>query len=140
MLTDHQPLDLDRIALLATTRPAVIDRYLRFKVRQIISQAKPESRIILERLQFRMDAIRRRAGSPLHACIQISKFMHEQLWELNDVLRNGVALTHPKGVASVDEDKPAPPASELPTLKAKVLPFKRKLDKHLPAKNKPGKH
>ena len=140
MFTNHQPLDLDRIALLATTRPEVIDRYLRFKVRQIINQAKPDSRLMLERLQFRMDGIRRRAGSSMSACLQISKFMHEQLWELNDVLKNGVALTHPKSVANVAEDRPKSPVSEMPSLKAKILPFKRKLDRHLPDKNKPGKH
>ncbi|WP_261844423.1 DUF3135 domain-containing protein [Aliamphritea ceti] len=140
MFTNHQSLDLDRIALLATTKPDVIDRYLRFKVRQILNQAKPDSRLMLERLQFRIDGIRRRAGSPMSACLQISKFMHEQLWELNDVLKNGVALTHPKGVANVAEDRPEPPASEVPSLKAKVLPFKRKLDRHLPDNHKPDRH
>lgn len=126
MISNYQSLDLDRIALLATTRPEVIDRYLRLKVRQIISQAKPDSRLILEQLQFRMDGIRRRAGTPMAACIQISRFMHEHLWELNDLLKNGVPVEQQKDEVARDEPQLAQPASEKPSAGAKILPFKRK--------------
>ena len=127
MYSNSQPLDIDRIALLATTRPDVIDRYLRFKVRQIIRQAKPDSQMTLERLQFRMDGIRRRAATPMSACIQISRFMHEHLWELNDLLKNGYQdarhelpeqITEPAEQDLSNTDTQADKT-------AKVLPFRR---------------
>lgn len=88
MNNQNKPLDLDHLAKLAQTKPQVVERYLRCKVNQIINRARPENRLHLQQLQFRIDAIRYRSKTPLAACIKISQMMHDELWCLRQALNN----------------------------------------------------
>ncbi len=87
----HNSMDFDRLASLARTKPAVLERYLRFKVNQLIAAARPEARVSLRQLQFRIDSVRRRAKNPLAACIKISSMMHDEVWRLQQAL-NGCGV------------------------------------------------
>ncbi|WP_296057878.1 DUF3135 domain-containing protein [uncultured Amphritea sp.] len=100
MNSQNKPLDFDHLAKLAQTKPQVLERYLRLKINQIINTARPENRIHLRRLQFRIDAVRYRAKTPLAACIKISQMMHDELWCLKEVLNGSKDSKNPAGSAN----------------------------------------
>ena len=119
MNSQNKPLDFDHLVALAQTKPQVLERYLRLKVNQIINAAKPENRIHLRRLQFRIDAVRYRAKTPLAACIKISQMMHDELWCLKEVLDgNRDSLNHPDPVNTPATDNSKRSAD-------KVIPLSR---------------
>ncbi|SEQ22141.1 Protein of unknown function [Amphritea atlantica] len=82
----YKPLDFDHLSELAQIKPQVLERYLRWQINKLISRAKPEERVRLRQLQFRIDAIRYRSKTPLAACIKISQMMHDELWRLRQTL------------------------------------------------------
>mgnify|MGYP000085426601 CR=1 FL=1 len=86
MSYQHKPLNFDRLLDAAQTKPQLLERYLRFKVYQIIARAKGDEKLRLRQLQFRIDSVRYRAKTPLAACIQISEMMHDKLYSLKQVL------------------------------------------------------
>ncbi|MBR9869109.1 MAG: DUF3135 domain-containing protein [Oceanospirillales bacterium] len=100
MNSQHRPLDFDHLAKLAQTKPQVLERYLRLKINQIINDSRPENKIQLRRLQFRIDAIRYRAKTPLAACIKISQMMHDELWCLKEVLNRSKDSANPADSAN----------------------------------------
>ncbi|MBN0985862.1 DUF3135 domain-containing protein [Amphritea pacifica] len=82
----YKPLDFDHLSELAQIKPRVLERYLRWQINKLISRAKPEERVRLRQLQFRIDAIRYRSKTPLAACIKISQMMHDEFWRLRQAL------------------------------------------------------
>lgn len=77
-----QPLvgrDFDTWANLARTDPEAFESLRQAAIEQCIANAPAENRDRLRRLQWRIDQERRRAGTPLGACIRLSRMMWQSL-------------------------------------------------------------
>ena len=82
---------------------------------QLIQDSPEEFRRKLRGLQFRVDMERRRAKSPMAACIAISGMMHDSFDRMRQVLNEAVG----------NEDIQFSRASDTEVEQAKVLPFRR---------------
>mgnify|MGYP001162086407 CR=1 FL=1 len=124
MKQQYKPLDFDRLAELARTKPQVLERYLRLKVNQIFARAKPEERLHLQQLQFRIDSVKRRTKTPLAACIKLSQMMHDELWQLQQALNRS---TDPALKAEQNTESTGLPSSidNRPHRRGKVVPLFR---------------
>jgi hypothetical protein len=72
-------LDFDRWLKLASTDLSAFEALRRSTIDEVIRQAPEEQQDRLRRLQWRIDQERRRSGSPMGACIRISRMMWEQM-------------------------------------------------------------
>lgn len=118
--------DFDEWARLARTDPfafearrlAIIESYLR--------QFPPPDQRRLRGLQFRIDMERRRARTPMAACLRLSAMMWDSLLGAHG-LRN--ALEQPRGLHCTPTA--ARPATAR-TTSARILPFRRASDRSIP--------
>jgi hypothetical protein len=80
--------DFDAWAKLAKEDPAEFERRREAMLRRTIEAAPSEHRQRLEGLQFQLNMERRRAGTPLGACVRLNSLMwagfHRLRKELND--------------------------------------------------------
>ena len=106
----------DKLRELAQNNPEELERLRIELVEQLIHEAPEPYRRKLRGLQFRIDMERRKAKSPMAACITISGMMHDSF----DKLR--MALNEAAGNAPVDEPAVANGTSNSA---AKVLPFRK---------------
>lgn len=98
-------------ARLACSDPAGFEAARRKAIERIIANGNEEQ---LNRLQWRLDAERRRARTPLKACIQMSALM----WTTFDDLHTYITcLKDQRDVA----------AASKPAQSARILPFRRPL-------------
>jgi hypothetical protein len=97
--------DFDALKELAATNPDAFEALRRARIEAAITRAPVGRQLQLRRLQWRIEQTRRRAGSPLAACVSISHMM----WE---------AFAGRDGL--LDTLRMVPPA---PRSAAKVLPF-----------------
>ncbi len=74
-----EPLDLDRLTRLAREDPDAFERERRRLVETLISSAPPGQQQRLRGLQWRLDTVRERAGTPLAACLRMSAMMWERI-------------------------------------------------------------
>ncbi len=86
---------------------------------QLIQDAPPAYRRKLRGIQFRVDMERRRAKSPMAACIAISGMMHDTFDKLRMALNEAAGRGDSAGLFSVE------PAQQINESAAKVLPFRR---------------
>lgn len=107
--------NFDKLKELAENDPTELERLRIELCEQLIHEAPEEYRRRLRGLQFRIDMERRKAKSPMAACITISGMMHDSF----DKLR--MALNEAAGNTAVSEPAVAN-GSESP---AKVLPFRK---------------
>ena len=96
----HNNVDFEKLALLASTDPVGFEVWRRSLVEQFIDDAPPRYRTRLQRLQWRIDAERRRHKAPLGACVAISGMMWESVYgrnglasALSDLLRTSSGLS-----------------------------------------------
>lgn len=97
--------EFDVLVDLARNDPERLESMRRDLVQQVIdSSSNDDMRRRLAGVQFRVDAERERAGTPLAACIRISEMMCESLAELH---RSMVAPeTHPNVIgAAIGDDQ-----------------------------------
>ena len=107
-MAEHQPDELEKLRIMLCE--------------QLIQGAPEEQRRKLRGLQFRIDMERRRAKTPLAACIAISDMMHKSFDELRNALQNTTRYTnHSRHTSSPDAIEHTT-ESQMP---AKVLPFRR---------------
>ena len=111
----HNIPDFDKLRHLAKNDPTELERLRIELCEQLIHEAPEEYRRKLRGLQFRIDMERRKAKSPMAACITISGLMHDSF----DKLR--MALNEAAGAAPVSE----PAVSNSDTNLAKVIPFRK---------------
>lgn len=102
----HMPRTFDDWVHLAATDPDGFERMRRRTIEQHIRRAPPHRQERLRRLQWRVDTTRRRARTPMGACLSLSAMMWESL-----LGRHGL-LEAMRG----DAAKPLP--------RARVLPFR----------------
>lgn len=107
--------DFDRWAELARRDPAGFERARARLLRECIQRASPAHRRRLEGLQFQLDMERRRARTPLAACLRLSELMldilHGEFLPRLRELAEGSLQAHE---CRIREGRPA-----------RVLPFRR---------------
>ena len=79
----------DEMKKLAETDPDKLEQIKMQVINDTIEKAPECSRARLRSLQWRVDKIVERASNPLHACIQISKMMHDNLTLLRGTILGG---------------------------------------------------
>jgi hypothetical protein len=109
--------DFEAWAKLARENPEEFERRREQEIRKVID-ARPDLRHRLEGLQFRIDAERKLARTPLKACLRISTLMWDSFYNLKDEL-GGLAT-------AVHNCEPVPPASA--SRHAEVIPLRRPSD------------
>ena len=72
-------MDFEGWRRLAQDDPEGFERRRRATIDAAIDQAPWEQRDRLRRLQWRIDQVRRRSGSPLAACVRLSNMMWERI-------------------------------------------------------------
>jgi hypothetical protein len=105
--------DFEAWATLARENPEEFERRREQEIRKVID-ARPDLRHRLEGLQFRIDAERKLARTPLKACLRISALMWDSFYALKYEL-DGLA-------AGVRGTEPAPPVC-MPR-RAEVIPLR----------------
>lgn len=107
--------NFDKLKEMAQNNPTELERLRIELCEQLIHQAPEQYRRRLRGLQFRIDMERRKAKSPMAACITISGMMHDSF----DKLR--MALNEAAGSAPVRE----PAVASGTGGQGKVLPFRK---------------
>ncbi|MDD5240792.1 MAG: DUF3135 domain-containing protein [Sulfuricella sp.] len=78
--------DFNELADLARTDPDGFTRRRLALIQGAIANAPEKNHVRLERLQFRIDAKRRLARTPMKACLQISSMMWDSFSDLRETL------------------------------------------------------
>lgn len=107
----------DKLRDMAQNNPDELERLRIELCEQLIHEAPEQYRRRLRGLQFRIDMERRKAKSPMAACITISGMMHDSF----DKLR--MALNEAAG--NVAPSQPAHTSVSQASAEAKVLPFRK---------------
>lgn len=79
--------DFDELLHLAESSPKDFDQLRHSIIENTLTEASPSAKRRLAGLQFQIEMERRRAVSPLAACVRISQMMHDSLGELTALLR-----------------------------------------------------
>lgn len=109
----------DVLREMAQKDPEALERLRVQLCDQLIQDAPPAYRRKLRGLQFRVDMERRRAKSPMAACIAISGMMHDTFDKLRQALNDAAGRSD--GLYAVETVAQTSGESA-----AKVLPFRRK--------------
>lgn len=110
----YAPFDFARWMQLAGTDPERFERARQAAIAELLEAAPPDRQERLRGLQWRIDQERRRARTPLAACLRLSSLMWDSLNdELLPVLQ--------RLVDGGDDHGPAPPRPA-----AVVIPFRRR--------------
>lgn len=81
----HRSLDkFENWAKLARENPEQFEKQRRTVIQQFLDSAPEDLRPGLEKIQWRVEQERRRAGNPVGAMIAISKLMWDKLYRLNE--------------------------------------------------------
>ncbi len=80
--------EFDQWVALADEDPDAFERMRSALIEDFIEQAPPERQLRLRGLQWRIDQERARAGSPLGACIRISRMMWGRVFDRGGLLKN----------------------------------------------------
>ncbi len=118
---NHALPDFDQLKEMAENDPEQLEQ-LRIRLcEQVIQDAPEKYRRRLRGLQFRLDMERRRAKSPMTACIAISGMMHDSFDRLRLALNEATGNGHGKSLRMPSSASSADANAE----PAKVLPFQR---------------
>lgn len=82
----EEDFDFNAWAALARTDPEGFARRRLAWINAAISSAQRKNRARLERLQFRIDAKRRLARTPVNACLQLSAMMWDSFFDMKESL------------------------------------------------------
>lgn len=115
--------DFETWAKLAKEDPEAFERRRQEEIRKVID-ARPDLRPRLEGLQFRLDAERKLARTPLKACLRMSTLMWESFYDLKDQL-DGLAAETRGRAPLVSVTSSIPPTQR----SADIIPLRK------PAKN-----
>ena len=105
--TQQPSLDFDKMARLANKDPAAFEQLRQEMLETAINQAAPSSQQRLRGLQWQIDQHRQTAGSPMAACLQISRMMWDQVLEDGGLLDNLELLTDGGQTGSTENTKTA---------------------------------
>ena len=110
--------EFDKLREMAENSPEQLEELRRKLCDRLIQDAPERYRRKLRGLQFRVDMERRRAKSPMAACIAISGMMHDSFDRLRQTLNEATGQANPLYTSSTAR-------SEAAAEEAKVLPFRR---------------
>lgn len=85
-ITETAIPSFDELADLAQSNPQAFEQLRTQLCQQMIAKAPAHFQKRLQGLQFRIDAERSLSGSPLGACIRLSKIMNDSLMQLRSLL------------------------------------------------------
>lgn len=106
-------LDFDHLRMLADEDPEAFEQLRLDAIEAAIGRASPRQQPQLRRLQWRIEQIRRRAPTPLSACISLSGLMWDSLLGeqgLLEIIRHPPGPSCPIGTASKILPFPGKPA------------------------------
>ncbi|MCG8317349.1 MAG: DUF3135 domain-containing protein [Pseudomonadales bacterium] len=112
----HNLPNFDKLRDLAQNNPTELERLRIEMCEQLIHEAPEQYRRKLRGLQFKIDMERRKAKSPMAACITISGMMHDSFDKLRMALNEAsgnITTSEPEVVSGSDHNA------------AKVLPFRK---------------
>lgn len=109
--------DFDKLKEMAENNPEQLEKLRVEMCDRLIQEAPEKYRRKLRGLQFRIDMERRKAKSPMAACIAISGMMHDSFDQLRQALNDATGIATP--------GYEAPEARQEAQEAGKVLPFKR---------------
>lgn len=109
-------LDFDRWLELAKSDPATFEELRTQAIDAAIGRFAESRQSHLRRVQWRIDRIRERSGTPMAACIAISSMMWDSFHSLNSTYRHLYEQTNGKQRLDL---------APLPS--AKVLPFRPRI-------------
>lgn len=113
--------NFDEWSALYRSDPEEFERRRTEEIRKVIAAAPATSRRRIEGLQFRIDMERRRAKTPLAACIALNRMMWDSFMELQQALRD---------LLDAAEAKTASPGAKREAARvAQVLPFMRVVER-----------
>lgn len=78
--------DFDYLKRLADKDPDELERLRQFYCGHLIESAPDRYRNRLKGLQFQIDMIKRKSKNPLHSCIQISKMMMDNCFDMQQAM------------------------------------------------------
>lgn len=113
----HNLLDFEELQKLAQDDPDKLEELRIQWCEQIIREAPSAYRRKLRGLQFRIDMERRKAKSPMAACISLSGMMHDSFDRLRYALNEATGATERNALYGEEIQNPAQEAT--------VLPFRR---------------
>lgn len=111
----RQPMALpsfDELRSMAEQRPEDLERLRERMINEILEDLPEPRRRRLLGLIFRIELERKRAKTPMQACLKISQMMMDSVCELRDVMLNG------------------PPAHRPESTQARIIPFKPRQTRH----------
>ena len=114
--------EFEEMMRLAKEDPEKLEELRSNYINEIIEAAPKHQQNRLKGLQFQIDMERRKAKTPLAACIKISEMMHESFMELRDALNDLQKLNKGQTISKTSE--------EIDKVSAKILGFKSKEDKN----------
>ena len=79
--------DFDYLKLLADNDPDGLERLRRLYCDRLINSAPDRYRNRLKGLQFQIDMIKRKSKNPLHSCVQISRMMMDNCYNMQQAIR-----------------------------------------------------
>ncbi|MGB3621990.1 DUF3135 domain-containing protein [Ketobacter sp. MCCC 1A13808] len=116
---NHALPDFDQLKEMAENNPEQLEQLRIQLCEQVIQDAPEKYRRKLRGLQFRLDMERRKAKSPMAACIAISGMMHDSFDRLRLALNDATGKGRPFDLQGTSS------ALSSPAEHAKVLPFRR---------------
>lgn len=115
-------LDFNYLSQLAKTNPEELERFRAAEIEKIIQNASPKNQKRLRGIQFQIDAKNKiHRNSPMGACIELSKMMHESFEKLRQNLNLHLNISDPVDNAIKDSD-----ANKSVRNSASVLAFRSK--------------
>jgi hypothetical protein len=110
-------IDFDEWSSLAKTDPSAFEARRQALIEEFLRQFPPPDQRRLRGLQFRIDMERRRARTPMAACLRLSSMMWDSLLGSHGLKQALEAL--------LDLPQPSPANVALPTGDAQVIPFRK---------------
>ena len=99
--------DFNTLVKMASDDPEGLEKLRREMAENLINQAPKDTQRKLRGLQFKIDMERRRAKTPMAACIKMSEMMQSSFIELRNAL-NEVSQLKNKVTPKIVKDKQAP--------------------------------
>ncbi len=93
--------DFDELLALAQSDPTELERLRREMIEEVIASASNERlQRRLRGLQFRVDATIRLSRTPMAACLNVSRMMHDSFLELRESLLSSAPLKARQGLVN----------------------------------------
>ena len=118
----HRAFDFDHWAALARDDPDRFEELRRHRVDELIQRSAPQQQQRLRGIQFRIDMERRRASTPMGACVRIQSLMWDSVLGPDGFYERLLVFTGRRSAAMARSNKGDSSASSSPPC-ATIIPF-----------------